>query len=453
MGVAPAAADTVGVPLSCQVSNVPVVGTQTQTTIQTTTATAIDHLYQNGTFNLSITAAPTSQASDLGSGATLRYLHDFSVFIPVPANSTLVSFSISGGTNLGTGPNTINQSGSNLVMHVPGPIQPNTTYQLPTLNMTLRATGPALSTIQARFGGTSYANPGLQFTVAATLPSPLGDADLLTSCYPTSTQPLSTTTIWPLDNAAPAITITSPPDGTTYAQGSPVTASFSCNDGPFGVGVVTCTGTVPNGALIDTATLGARSFTVNSTDTLGNASSQTATYTVVSDPGIAVKNGWANEAPGNQVGFKVSLNRAASQPVTVHYATQDGVATSTNDYFATSGDLTFNPGAPTSQIVNVTLRDDTVYEPTESFSLVLSAPTHALISVGTGSGRIRDNDIPAVRVLGSAVTEGTSAVVPMKISLQGHANVPVTVNYSTADLTEANHAIATADYTPTSRGP
>ncbi|HEY3725320.1 MAG TPA: Calx-beta domain-containing protein [Acidimicrobiia bacterium] len=446
----PAGADTVNVPLSCQVSNVPVVGTQTQTSVQTTTAIAVDHVYQNGTFNLSVSAAPTSQASDLGSGATLRYLHDFSVFIPIPANSALVSFSISGGSNIGPGPNTISQSGGSLVMRVPGPVQPNTTFQLPTVNMTLRATGPALSTIQSRFGGTSYANPGLQFTVAATLPSPLGDADLLTSCYPTSTQPLSTTTIWPLDNVGPAITLTTPADGATYAQGVPVTASYSCNDGPFGVGVATCGGTVPTGTLIDTTTLGTRSFTVNATDTLGNASSQTAGYTVVSDPGIVVRNGWANESTGNQVAFKVALTRAPSQTVTVHYATQDGVATSTSDYVATSGDLTFNPGGATTQTVNVTVRDDTVFEPTESFSLVLSAPTHALISVGTGAGRIRDNDIPTVRVLGAVTTEGTGAVVPMKISLQGHANVPVTVSYATADLAETNHAVAGADYTAVS---
>ncbi len=53
-------------------------------------------------------------------------------------------------------------------------------------------------------------------------------------------------------------------------------------------------------------------------------------------------------------------------------------------------------------------------------------------------------------MLGASVTEGTGAVVPMKVSIQGHANIPVTVNYATADLTEANHATAGADYTPVS---
>ena len=81
--------------------------------------------------------------------------------------------------------------------------------------------------------------------------------------------------------------------------------------------------------------------------------------------------------------------------MTVHYATQDGAATSTTDYFATSGDLTFNPGAPTSQTVLVTLRDDAVYEPTESFSLVLErAHARGHQRRDRAPGRIRDTDSP-----------------------------------------------------------
>ena len=49
----------------------------------------------------------------------------------------------------------------------------------------------------------------------------------------------------------------------------------------------------------------------------------------------------------------------------------------------------------------MTVRDDAVYEPTETFSLVLSAATHGVISIGSAPGRIRDTDLPAVRVLGA----------------------------------------------------
>ena len=163
----------------------------------------------------------------------------------------------------------------------------------------------------------------------------------------------------------------------------------------------------------------------------------------------SMTGGWTDESPGNQVAFHVSLSRATNQVVTVQYTTQDGAATSTGDYFSTSGTLTFNPGAPLSQTVPVTVRDDALYEATENFSLVLSLPTHSVVGIGIAPGRIRDPDLPNVRVIGGSVREGTGAVVPMRVSLKGHANVPVTVNYTTADLTEPNHAVATADYTPT----
>jgi hypothetical protein len=446
----PAGASSVSLSLSCNTTNVPVVGSQTSTRIQVINTTAVDHAYQNGTFTVALTPAAGNESSDLGSGATLRYIRDLKYRAAVPANAQLLSFSISGGSGLGSGTPSVSLSGSTITVTVPGQIPPNTNYQLPTLNMTLKATGSALSTIEPKLAGTSYANPGLDMVVNADLPSGFGNADLPTACFPNPSIALSSTLIWPLDTAAPAITIASPPDATTYAQGFAVNSAYSCNDGPFGTGVASCTGPVASGAAIDTSTLGVHTFTVNSSDNGGNTGSLTSTYTVVSDPAVSVNGGWTDESPGNQVAFRVSLSRGSNQVVTVQYATQDGAATSTGDYFTTGGTLTFNPGAPLSQTVLVTVRDDAVYEATENFSLVLSLPTHGVIGIGSAPGRIRDLDLPAVRVLGGSAKEGAGAVVPMKVSLQGHANVPVTVNYASGDLTEANHAVATADYTPTS---
>src|SRR5689334_9811483 len=292
--VAPAGADSVSLPLSCQTTGVPVIGSQTSTRNQPLVSTAPDHVYQNANFTVSIAPAASNESSDLGSGATLKNVHDLHYKVNIPANSTLQSFNISGGFGLNSTPS-VQQVGSTIQINVPGPIFPGQNYQLPQLNMSLRATGSALSLIQPRLSGTSYSDWGLQLTANADLPSGLGNADLPTACFPSSSIALATTTIWPLDTVGPSITITTPPDGATYAQGAAVSASYSCNDGPFGVGVLTCNGTVANGNLIDTATLGTRSFTVNATDILGNPSSLTQTYTVVSDPGIVVRNGWANE--------------------------------------------------------------------------------------------------------------------------------------------------------------
>lgn len=84
------------------------------------------------------------------------------------------------------------------------------------------------------------------------------------------------------DTTAPAVTITSPANGATYTQGQTIAASFSCQDEPGGSGVASCSGTVADGALIDTATVGTHSFsfTVTGTDNAGNSASVTHTYNV-----------------------------------------------------------------------------------------------------------------------------------------------------------------------------
>jgi hypothetical protein len=80
------------------------------------------------------------------------------------------------------------------------------------------------------------------------------------------------------DTTGPAITIATPANGATYEVGQPVSASYSCVDPS---GVTDCMGNVPSGAAVDTSTAGPFTFTVTSHDAAGNASSATASYTVV----------------------------------------------------------------------------------------------------------------------------------------------------------------------------
>jgi len=109
-------------------------------------------------------------------------------------------------------------------------------------------------------------------------PTPAGDADdkaLQGNGVVTVTYTLK------VDNAGPAITINTPPTpSATYNKGQVVNASYSCVDG---AGVATCSGPVASGNAIDTSTTGNKTFTVNASDTLGNTSTLSRTYTVV-DP-------------------------------------------------------------------------------------------------------------------------------------------------------------------------
>ena len=81
-----------------------------------------------------------------------------------------------------------------------------------------------------------------------------------------------------IDRIAPAITLTRPAVK-TYTVNQSVLAAFSCAAGG-GSGIASCTGTAANGAAIDTASAGTRTFTVNALDLADNAASQSVTYQV-----------------------------------------------------------------------------------------------------------------------------------------------------------------------------
>lgn len=89
--------------------------------------------------------------------------------------------------------------------------------------------------------------------------------------------------------------------------------------------------------------------------------------------------------------FTVSLSSASGQQVTVDYATEDGSATSPDDYDAASGTLTFTAGQ-TSKQVTVLVNGDTSTETTESFFVDLSDASGATIGDAQGQGTILDDD-------------------------------------------------------------
>ncbi len=86
------------------------------------------------------------------------------------------------------------------------------------------------------------------------------------------------------DVTDPTVVLTTPPAvWQYYARNQAVTADFSCTDESGGSGIATCVGTVPDGQLVPTATLGQQSFTVTATDRAGNTGTRTHHY-VVADP-------------------------------------------------------------------------------------------------------------------------------------------------------------------------
>ena len=79
-------------------------------------------------------------------------------------------------------------------------------------------------------------------------------------------------------NAAPTATIAAPVDGATYHVGQSVVADYACADTDSTI--VSCDGPVADGAAIDTATPGAKTFTVDATDSDGGTGTAAASYSV-----------------------------------------------------------------------------------------------------------------------------------------------------------------------------
>jgi hypothetical protein len=76
------------------------------------------------------------------------------------------------------------------------------------------------------------------------------------------------------------VSITTPAQGAAYRQGEAVAAAYACaTTAP--VTIASCTGPVGDGAAIDTATLGAHSFTVSGIDSNGVATQASVDYTVL----------------------------------------------------------------------------------------------------------------------------------------------------------------------------
>jgi len=149
-------------------------------------------------------------------------------------------------------------------------------------------------------------------------------------------------------------------------------------------------------------------------------------------PSLSVDDVAAGEGDGGTTPFQftVSLSGAVSTTVTVGYVTMDGTAIAGEDYAATAGTLTFDPGE-TSLPVVVQVTGDGIYENDEVFFLRIQNPVNATISDAFGDATIV-NDEPPVEisiddVSGVEGTTGTGDFV-FTVSLSGPSSLVTSVS-------------------------
>jgi len=163
-------------------------------------------------------------------------------------------------------------------------------------------------------------------------------------------------------------------------------------------------------------------------------------------PAVSITDTQLAEESGAAV-FTVTLDAPATLQGTVHYATSDGTAQAGSDYLAASGTLTFAPGSMTNTI-SISVPDDILVEPAETFSVTLSSPTHLMLDRSRATGTILNADLPALSVSDSQLVEGDSgtAGMPFTVTLSTPGLAQVVVQYATSDGT----AMAGSDYAATS---
>jgi hypothetical protein len=183
--------------------------------------------------------------------------------------------------------------------------------------------------------------------------------------------------------------------------------------------------------------------------TLGTSS---ATGTILDDEppqsisidDVSVSEG---DTDGQSARFTVSLSSPSVFTVEVSYSTEDGTAVSGSDFNSSAGTLTFPPQI-TRQTVVVETRPDRTFEPDETFSVTLGAPTNAVIARARGLGTIlNDESTPALSVDDVVVREQRSGTeARLAVTLDPVSSQTVTVSYAT----DEGNARSGVDFEPAS---
>ncbi len=141
---------------------------------------------------------------------------------------------------------------------------------------------------------------------------------------------------------------------------------------------------------------------------------------------------------GDLANVYVSLSNASSEPVVVHYGTNDVTATAGDDYEAASAEsVTIEPGGM-GAVIQVPTLNDAVHEGREAFLVQLGGGGQTTVT-------ILDNDRLPQLSIGDVTVSEDGGRAKLAVSLSGASTVRVGVAFATQDGT----AKAGADYTRT----
>jgi hypothetical protein len=232
----------------------------------------------------------------------------------------------------------------------------------------------------------------------------------------------------------------------TATSGTDYTASTAT--ATIAIGQTCTVVTVP--IIDDTNSESPETFTVNLTNPSGATITDATGVITINDndalPVLTINNVAVNENAGIAT-LQICSSIATTSPMTVVYTTGNASATSGSDYTPKSATATI-PAGQTCVNVTVSLIDDFINEPTETFNVTLTNPTGATIGDDTGVVTILDNDLaatPSLTVNDVTVTEGVNPTATLQICASSTSTSPMTVTYTTSN----GSATSGSDYTTT----
>ena len=158
---------------------------------------------------------------------------------------------------------------------------------------------------------------------------------------------------------------------------------------------------------------------------------------------LSIDSVTVNEDAGTAT-LTVMLNQVVATDVSVDFTTADQTATSTEDYQATSGTLTFTPGDLT-KMITVSIVDNPAVEGDESLLVNLSniQASNANITLTNAQGEIliEDNESATVSIADLSVDE-SAGVATLTVSLDQPVFADVSIDYATGDQS----ALQSVDY-------
>jgi YD repeat-containing protein len=180
---------------------------------------------------------------------------------------------------------------------------------------------------------------------------------------------------------------------------------------------------------------GTRAFYANLTNaSAGSAISDSQGVGIINDdevaviPSFKINDASANE--GSSVTFTVTKTGLTDLSYNVHYATQNGSASSSSDYTAQSGTVTFGP-TETQKTVTIATTGDTSPEDNETFTVNLSSASGgATISDAQGTGTITNNDGVGISISNAVGFEND--ILTFTVTKVGSTSSTITVKWATA---------------------